>query len=127
MSSSSEENVQISLDQSGNENTEDIDSGVGEANSRKENVRIAEVPFDNNKGELWDICFMYSITPEYKLIRPSEAMRVTELLDEDSIMIYKESFQFCGMAPKTVKSSKLSKAAEAMRKKSNKGSLEKGA
>ncbi|KDP26983.1 hypothetical protein JCGZ_22099 [Jatropha curcas] len=63
-----------------------------EAIGGKENVRIADISFHIDEDELLDICFMYQISPEYKLIRPSENMRVTEPLDEDSIMMYEESF-----------------------------------
>ncbi|KDP23834.1 hypothetical protein JCGZ_27123 [Jatropha curcas] len=87
MSSYRDEDVQVLHDQSRDENFEDIDSGSGEVKGRNENVRIADVPSDIDEGELLDICFMYSIAPEYKFIRPSGNMRVIEPLDEDSIMI----------------------------------------
>ncbi|KDP29273.1 hypothetical protein JCGZ_19438 [Jatropha curcas] len=86
ISSSRDEDVQVLHDQSGDENFEDIDSGASEAKDRKENIRIANIPFDVDEGELLDICFMYSIVPKYKLIRPSGNIRVTEPLDEDSII-----------------------------------------
>ncbi|KDP43355.1 hypothetical protein JCGZ_25460 [Jatropha curcas] len=73
--------------------TDDVDSVVGEVRGRKENVWIVDVPSDIDEGELLDICFTYNLSLEYKLIRPSESMRVTEPLDEDSIMMYEESFR----------------------------------
>ncbi|KDP27338.1 hypothetical protein JCGZ_20270 [Jatropha curcas] len=87
MSSSGDDDVQVLHDQSRYEKFKDTDSGVGEVKGKKENVRTANAPSDINEGELLDICFMYSIAPEYKFIRPSGNMRVIEPLDEDSIMI----------------------------------------
>ncbi|KDP21748.1 hypothetical protein JCGZ_03378 [Jatropha curcas] len=80
-------------DQSGDKHAGDMDLGVGEAKGRKENVRIANIPLDIDEGELLDVCFTYNLSPDYKLIRPSEVMRVTEPLDGDSITMYEESFR----------------------------------
>ncbi|KDP45976.1 hypothetical protein JCGZ_11879 [Jatropha curcas] len=87
MGSSSDEEIQVLLNQFDDDNIEAINLGAGEAKGKKENVRITNVPYGINKGELLDICFIYHIALEYKLIRPSESMRVTEPLDGDSIMI----------------------------------------
>ncbi|KDP25913.1 hypothetical protein JCGZ_22984 [Jatropha curcas] len=73
-------------DQSGDEHIGDMDSGVGEARAMKENVRITDVPFDIDEGELLDACFTYNLLQEYKLIQPSEGMSVIEPLDRDSII-----------------------------------------
>ncbi|KDP30429.1 hypothetical protein JCGZ_16668 [Jatropha curcas] len=80
-------------DQSGDEHTGDIDSEVGEVRGRKENIRIVDVSSDIDDGELLDVCFTYNLSPKYKLIHPSEGIRVTEPLDGDSIMMYEESFR----------------------------------
>ncbi|KDP24981.1 hypothetical protein JCGZ_24319 [Jatropha curcas] len=65
--SSSDEDIQVLIDQSEDENAEAIDSGVDEVKGRKEKIRIADVPSDIDEGELLDICSMYDVTPEYKL------------------------------------------------------------
>ncbi|KDP23934.1 hypothetical protein JCGZ_27094 [Jatropha curcas] len=92
MGSSSDEDVQVLLDPSEDENTETTDSEVGKGKGKKENTRIADVPFDIDEGELLDVCSIYDIAPEHKLVRPSEYMRVNELLDSESIILYEESF-----------------------------------
>ncbi|KDP30113.1 hypothetical protein JCGZ_18401 [Jatropha curcas] len=139
MNSSRDEDVQVLHDQSGDESFEDIDLEASEVQYRKENVRIVNILSNIDEGELLDICFMYSIVLECKLIRPSGNMRVTEALDEDSIMmglavvklrqVITVGYLVCspsgsmrpnpsptGMAPKKTKSSKMAKVTEAMKK-----------
>ncbi|KDP32223.1 hypothetical protein JCGZ_13830 [Jatropha curcas] len=87
MGSSGDEDVHMLHDQFGDEHTRDMYLGVGEAKGRKENIRIIDVPSDIDEGELLNVCFTYNLSPECKLIWPLKGMRVTELLDEDSIMI----------------------------------------
>ncbi|KDP30036.1 hypothetical protein JCGZ_18612 [Jatropha curcas] len=67
-------------------------NGASRAKSRNENVKVADIPSDIDEGELLDISSMYGGSLECKLVCPSEFMRVNEPLDNDSMMLYKESF-----------------------------------
>ncbi|KDP46948.1 hypothetical protein JCGZ_07965 [Jatropha curcas] len=77
------------------EHSEDeaVESRVGEVKGRKDNIKIADIAFDIDEGELLDICYMYDISLEYMLARPSDYMRENEPLDSDSIMLYEEDFR----------------------------------
>ncbi|KDP23042.1 hypothetical protein JCGZ_00507 [Jatropha curcas] len=90
MGSSSDEDVQVLIEQS---EGKAVEFRVREAKGRRENVRIADVPSNINEGEFLDVCSMYNIMPEYKLARPSKYTRANEPLDSESIMLYEEDFQ----------------------------------
>ncbi|KDP35346.1 hypothetical protein JCGZ_10987 [Jatropha curcas] len=81
MGSSSDEDVQILVEQSEDENTEAIDSGVGEAKGRKENIRVANDPSDIYEDELCDICFTYGMAP--KKVKGTKKAKVVEAIKKN--------------------------------------------
>ncbi|KDP37383.1 hypothetical protein JCGZ_08568 [Jatropha curcas] len=94
MRSSSDEDMRILADQSEDEIMEAIESRVGEAKGRLENIRVTEIPYDIGKGKLLAITSKYDLALEYKLTRPESDMRINTPLDSKSIMLYEESFRF---------------------------------
>ncbi|KDP44320.1 hypothetical protein JCGZ_19187 [Jatropha curcas] len=93
MGLASEKDVQVLFDQSDDEDNEVVESGTSGVKSYKANVRIADVPSDIDEGELLNISSMYGVALEYKLVHPFEHLRVNKPLDNDSMMLYEESFR----------------------------------